>query len=497
LDITVEYIPEPQLEFAGHFLHVDKKTGLAEHGPFGRTDPALHPTQIRVGIVGTRATSELCDRWVDECREPVETDKTEKRRPQPLNLDEPFDEDAVVEALVKGLTPDFVGMDAETSFASTIITSERWRSPFQDREARVIADLSNPVQRVERATDLITDHIERIATSTPNPDVILVALPDVLLEGSMAAPLRDGAWLNLRRGLKARSMKWGVPIQIVREDTLSGKRGSLQDRATRAWNFTTALYFKAGGVPWRGHGLEADTCYIGVTFYRTENVDGKLVMRSGVAQAFDYLGQGVVLRGEPFEWDVEELGRTPHLTEDDANDLVQRTLREYQKISRLPPRRVVVHKSSRFWGAEHGKYNELAGFYAGVEAINSDASIDLVTLARSSVRLARVGQYPPVRGTFGLIEGKHPIIYTHGFTPYFDTYPGVHVPDPWTILESHGDSGLRELAAELLALTKMNVNNAAFSDGIPITLAFSRMVSEILKQVGPEMPVRSEYSFYM
>jgi hypothetical protein len=56
---------------------------------------------------------------------------------------------------------------------------------------------------------------------------------------------------------------------------------------------------------------------------------------------------------------------------------------------------------------------------------------------------------------------------------------------------------LRELAAELLALTKMNVNNAAFSDGTPITLAFSRMVSEILKQVGPEMPVRSEYSFYM
>jgi hypothetical protein len=142
-------------------------------------------------------------------------------------------------------------------------------------------------------------------------------------------------------------------------------------------------------------------------------------------------------------------------------------------------------------------YNELAGFYAGVEAINPDASIDLVTLARSDVRLARIGQYPPVRGTFALIAGKHPIIYTHGFTPYFDTYPGVHVPDPWTILEAHGDSGLRELAAELLALTKMNVNNAAFSDGTPITLAFSRMVSEVLKQVGPEMPVRSEYSFYM
>ena len=129
--------------------------------------------------------------------------------------------------------------------------------------------------------------------------------------------------------------------------------------------------------------------------------------------------------------------------------------------------------------------------------MNPKAEVDLVTLARSNVRLARIGQYPPVRGTFAVLGDSYPVLYTHGFTPYFDTYPGVHVPDPWTILETHGDSGLRELAAELLALTKMNVNNAAFSDGTPITLAFARMVSEVLKQVGPEMPVRSEYAFYM
>jgi hypothetical protein len=497
MDITVEYIPEPHLEFGGHFLHPDKKTGLAETGPFGRTDPALHPTQIKVGIVGTRATAELCERWVDECRGYIETDKTAKRRPQPVLPDESFDEDAVVDALIKGLTPDFVGVSAETSFATTIITAERWRQTFQDREARAIADSSNPVERVEKATDLVADLIERIATASPRPDVILVALPDVLLEGSAAAQLNDGGWLNLRRGLKARSMKWGVPIQILREDTLSGKKAGLQDRATRAWNFATALYFKAGGVPWRGHGLGSDTCYIGVTFYKTENAAGRTVMRSGIAQAFDYLGQGVVLRGDPFEWDVEEHGKSPHLTQAGASDLMKKVLSEYQKISRLPPRRVVVHKSSRFWGPEHKDFNELEGFFEGIESVNPKAEVDLVTLARSEVRLARIGQYPPVRGTFAVIEGSYPILYTHGFTPYFDTYPGVHVPDPWTILEKHGDSGLRELAAELLALTKMNVNNAAFSDGTPITMAFSRKVSEVLKQVGPEMPVRSEYPFYM
>ena len=493
--VNVELFNEPDLEFNGHFLYPDKKTGLSEYGPYGRTDPALHPEQIKVGIVGTRATSELCERWVDECRNPIETDKKEKRPVPELFAGE--GEERVVEALVKSLNPDFVGLSKDTTFASSIITSDRWRSNFQDREARVIAEGEDAVGRVEKATDLLADHIQRLATTAPHPDVILVALPDVLLKASTTARLKDGGWLNLRRGLKARSMEWGVPIQIIREDTLSEKKAGLQDRATRAWNFSTALYFKSGGVPWRGHGLESNTCYMGVTFYHTEDKQGKAVLRSGVAQAFDYLGQGVVLRGEPFEWDIDENGRTPHLTRESARRLVAKTLSEYQRISGLPPGRVVVHKSSKFWGPEHKGFNELEGFFEGVEEVNPRAAVDLVTLMKSKVKLLRVGEFPPIRGTFAMIEDKFPILYTHGFTPYFDTYPGVHIPDPWTIIEHHGDSGTRELAEELLALTKMNVNNASFSDGTPITLAFSRMVSEVLKQVGPEMTVRSEYAFYM
>jgi hypothetical protein len=495
--IVTHYIHEPQLEFNGHFLHVDKKTGLSEYGPFGRTDPALHPTQIRVGIVGTRSTVEMCERWIDECRAPIETDKTAKRQRVRFRPDELFDEDAVVDALLKGLAPDFVGMSPDSVFATEILTAPRWRSTFSDREARVIADLPSDVQRVEKGTDLLCDHVERIATTSPRPNVIFIALPEILHKESTVAQLPNKQWLNLRRGLKARSMKWGVPIQIIWEDVLSGKRASLQDKATRAWNFTTALYFKGGGIPWRGHGLEEDACYIGVTFYQTENAEGKPIMRSGVAQAFDYLGQGVVLRGEPFEWDIDENGRSPHLSRSAASRLMRQTLEEYKRISRLPPRRVVVHKSSRYWGEEHPQFNELQGFYDGVEAVNPDASIDLVTLAESRIRLARIGQYPPVRGTFALIDSGSPIIYTHGFTPYFNTYPGTHVPAPWTILEKHGDSDVMQLAAELMSLTKMNVNNADFSDSTPITLAFAERVSDVLKQVGPEMTVRSEYAFYM
>ena len=48
----------------------------------------------------------------------------------------------------------------------------------------------------------------------------------------------------------------------------------------------------------------------------------------------------------------------------------------------------------------------------GIEAVNPNASIDLLTLDKSALRLSREGQYPPIRGTYALIEGTHPIIYT-------------------------------------------------------------------------------------
>ena len=95
----------------------------------------------------------------------------------------------------------------------------------------------------------------------------------------------------------------------------------------------------------------------------------KLTMRSSVAQAFDYLGQGLVLRGDPFEWDVDKQGSSPHLPQSFARKLIQETLTECKKVRGVPPNRVVIHKSSGFWGKNHGDYNELEGFYEGIEDV--------------------------------------------------------------------------------------------------------------------------------
>ena len=50
----------------------------------------------------------------------------------------------------------------------------------------------------------------------------------------------------------------------------------------------------------------------------------------------------------------------------------------------------------------------------------------------------------------------------------------------------------------MLILTKMNVNNCSFADGVPITLAFSHKVGEIMKHVPADpLAIKTAYKIYM
>jgi hypothetical protein len=158
----------------------------------------------------------------------------------------------------------------------------------------------------------------------------------------------------------------------------------------------------------------------------------------------------------------------------------------------------VIHKPSRFWGKDHGDFNERDGFVEGVQSVLDRIKVDLVTLAESKIRLFREAQYPPLRGTYFQIGDAH-CLYTMGYIPYLETYPSSYIPVPWQILERHGATSEKDLFREVLQLTKMNVNNCSFADGVPITMSFSKKVGEILKHIPDEFDskVQSDYRFYM
>ena len=501
MSIKVEFLSEPKLQFGQYFEHEDTKTGLAEYGPFGKNVPGLHPTQIKLGFVGTRETISGAKEWIETCGGPIESENIKKVRSKSSDSDELFgeleEEDFHRVRYEKILNRDFVGFSSDSPFESSFQMNERWDKPLIPRDIDDVLKIENKEERIWSLVELFMTSIKNLAETSPSPDIIVLALTPEIIDQAHAVRLSGNFFLNFRRAIKARSMQSGVPVQLLQRKTVMGRGPQLQEKATRAWNFCTAQYYKADGIPWRPITLERDVCFMGISFYVARDVDEKLTMRSSVAQAFDYMGQGLVLRGEPFEWDEEKMGRSPHLTRQAAQRLIEDTLQEYMKVRGVPPQRVVIHKTSEYWGPEHDKYNELEGFLEGIQSIFPKCDSDLVSLRQTGARLFREGGYPPLRGTYFSIEDEQHFLFTMGYVPYLETYPGSYVPEPWQITEHHGSSAPKDLLKEVLALTKMNVNNCAFADGTPITLSFSQKIGEIMKHVAEGEKVQPHYKFYM
>ena len=164
-------------------------------------------------------------------------------------------------------------------------------------------------------------------------------------------------------------------------------------------------------------------------------------------------------------------------------------LDRYSQEMRQPPRRVAVHKTSRYWPEER------QGFW---RALGSRVNrFDLLALTpQSEVRLMPASKYPPLRCTrFGV--GELDYLYTTGFIAELGEFHGMHVPSPLQISDHAGQDTSREvLLREILTLTKMNWNSAHLGGLFPVTIRFSRLVGDILREVPSDIEPMPQFKFY-
>lgn len=71
-------------------------------------------------------------------------------------------------------------------------------------------------------------------------------------------------------------------------------------------------------------------------------------------------------------------------------------------------------------------------------------------------------------------------LWTKGFVPRLQTYPGREVPWPLLIEVCRGKADIRVVLVDIMALTKLNYNSCSFADRVPVTLRFADAVGEIL-----------------
>lgn len=484
--MKIDLLCEPELQF-GSGRHVDIRFGLMRHGMLD-ADEITSPKIIRVGVVGTQETVDRLLAWWSKCAEGV--DAKESKQPN--------------------LFPKFPGFGEGKELRASLESDSRLQRIISRRDLARVRSVGNTEESITEATEVLLQEMEYLM-QTARPDVLVCALPWDMLEITEHRLRADedlheetdqeepATKLNLHHLLKAKAMKLGVPIQIIKPSTYGlpcpqrlakrrRRKGTIQDEATRAWNMYIALYYKAGGRPWRltRDPTALSTCFVGISFYRS--LDEKSLQTS-VAQVFNERGEGIIVRGGPAQITRED--RQPHLTSEDAYALIESALVLYRQEHRTMPARVVLHKSSSYTDGE------IEGFGRAIDGHGVEVA-DFMNLRPSSLRLLRTGAYPPVRGTLLFLDDATCILYTKGSVPFFRTYPGMYLPRPLEISYQAIDGGLPQLLPEeILALTKMNWNNTQFDGGDPITLAAARRVGAILKYIDADGPVAPRYSFYM
>jgi hypothetical protein len=463
--LRCDYFNEAPLTFAHGNTHVDPKTGILTHGPksFGVT--TRHPATVRVGFIGSAEGIDLAHKWLTRCSTGFDGDEKHVQ---------------------------FPGFAADRGFFSSLTFDNQWRGLITQSEVRDILEIRSGRSRFEEALALFDSKLAILRSKDLPPQYVIVCPPTDVYNACRTVEYRDkdigNVHRDFHRAFKGLAMKHQIPTQFLREQTADWRDKDHYSKI--CWNYFTGLYFKVGGVPWGPTGLTPGTCYMGVSFYR--HIGSKLSkMQTGLVQAFDENGEGLVLRGPDFEWDSEKEGTaSPHLTEPQAAQLADLVLSRYRNELGHTPVRMVVHKSSRFWEAER------RGFEFAIKG--KVQQYDFTALEnQSTIRLLPASNYPPLRGTrFRL--GDLDFLYSTGFLADLGQYHSMHVPAPIQVADHIGSDTPRDrILEEILVLTKMNWNSARLGGHLPITLRFSKLVGSILKEMPGDIEPLPNYKFYM
>lgn len=524
--MKIELLKEPYIEFGSDFLCDEPKMGVTVGGFFSLSSQT-HRSEIHCGIIGTNNNIQDTKDWLKKFEQHIEATVEEKSETSIEDKAETEIVDGeIIEVLTtstklfeleevpqpertyeqnKKINPDFPGFNSESVFKCSYINDET--NNLVIKESTISDIFKEDIKAFDKAVrigDLYIEAYKRIINdSISKPTLCLIIIPTKVFDKLSSIPFGQGKFFNLRRYLKAQliSLPNAIPVQIILEDTITGKKKSMQDLSMQAWNFAIASYYKNGGIPWTLTLKDKNTCFIGISFNKVLNIDTNL-MRSSVAQAFNYEGKGIIFIGKKFEWNPNETNTpAPHLTHDYARDLIKQVLEEYKRFNKgLPPTRVVIHKTTDFWNSSiHEDYAEVEGFKYGIkEAIGENVEIDLVTIKSSPIKLLReTGKYPVMRGTLLELDKSTGVLYTTGYIPYYETFPGVHIPRPFEISIYEGESTLRKVCEEIMALSKMNFNNCNYYDSLPITLRFAQKVGEIIQYIDEGVIPPNKYYFYM
>ena len=199
-------------------------------------------------------------------------------------------------------------------------------------------------------------------------------------------------------------------------------------------------------------------------------------------------------------WDQESVRDSVH--EDSASARIAAGQRPRPSF-RHP--QVVIHKTTAFRDDELAGTSDALAAVKEIECVQvtSDVKWRGVWLkpTRKEGRSSEPDGYPVHRGTMIPLSGTAALVWVAGNAPsvaqHGDSYyqGGKSIPSPLLMTRHMGRGPLELIATELLALTKMDWNNDALYDPVPVTIRYSKRLARTIANV-PTLP-RQVYPYRM
>lgn len=465
------------------------KDGLTAFGPV-HLKTGKQPTDLRVGVVGTEAGIRHYRNWVASLQGPIMAEGN----PDPNHSMYPgfeaafrcrWDPEPVAARVVSAEEISTALRHADhyqAVYRAVTIFEQQIRDYLSEEEGVVdvwfviipeeVHELGRPKSKVAKAQR--NNESERLTRGRAK---LLAKEPSLFASENTAAEAHRYE-ADFRDQLKGRLLDKGAVVQVVRETTFdpnpsqlnqAPKPRKLQSPLEIAWNLSVSTFYKGGGQPWRLAGIRPGVCYVGMVY---KMIDSGSACCG--AQMFLDSGDGLVFRGTPGRWWNSEK-REFHLDKKTARDLMSRAVEGYRARNKEWPREIFIHGKARFEGPEW------EGFKA---ALPSETKLVGVRIRRASgYKLFRTDRHPVLRGTALPLSQYRGYLWTLGFIPRLQTYPGREVPNPLLVDICRGEADLRTVMKDVLALTKVNFNACLYGDGLPVTLRFADRVGQVLTAI--------------
>jgi len=448
-------IGEPQLLFAnrtgkGMARDAHPVRGILNNRPFDfpLTQQQLSP-EIRIGVVCPKAETKQLQAYLQSAAKNIAPGKYEA------------DYLPAYPGFAKAFGVELVAADP---------ASNGWAVCPEPTGTNERAQTLDVARNINRCIDMLQ--------ASYSPHVVLIFFPDRWAR--LRAFATDTERFDVHDFVKASSVQRGIGTQFLDQSTLAD---TLQCRVW--WWLSLAFYVKAMRTPWVLDGLDRDSAFVGLGMSVDSTRERGRHVVMGCSHIYSSRGEGLQYRLSQVENPVF-FGRNPFLSRDDARRIGEQIRELFFEARSALPKRVVIHKRTRFTKDEQLGLKEGLSGVADIEMLEVVIDDTLRYIASNVDGKGNLHEdnYPVRRGSVVRLDDFSALLWVHGVTSAISTgrryYQGKRrIPAPLVLRRHCGQSDLRQLAEEILGLSKMNWNTFDLYTKLPATVQSCNEIARI------------------